>query len=83
MEVAPAVKPTSKAGASYNETRTLVGSFAAGGVKCSVVPVHLLWVVVEKGALAGICVVLVMPLVRVLVCVVLDPFVGRCNGVVV
>ena len=41
------------------------------------------WVVVEKGALAGICVVLVMSLVRVVVCVVLDLFVERCDGVVV
>ena len=36
----------------------------------------------EKGALAGICVVLVMPLVRVVVCVVLDLFVERCERVV-
>ena len=34
MEVTPAVKPTSKAGASYNETRILVASFVAGSSKC-------------------------------------------------
>ena len=44
---------------------------------------HFLWVVVENGALAGTCVVLVMSLVRVVVCLVLDLFVERCDGVVV
>ena len=33
------------------DIRILVGSFAAGSVKCTVVPVHFLWVVVEKRCL--------------------------------
>ena len=37
----------------------------------------------KKVPLAGICVVLVLSLVRVLVCVVLDLFVEHCDGVVV
>ena len=52
-------------------------------MKCTVVPVHFLWVVVEKGALAGICVVLVLSLVRVVVFLVLGLFVERCDGVAV
>ena len=65
------------------ETRTLVASFIAGGAKCTCCSSAFLLVVVEKGALAGICVVLVMYLVRVVVCVVLDLFVERCDGVVI
>ena len=37
----------------------------------------------EKGALPDISVVLIMPLVRVVVCMVLGLFVERCDGVVV
>ena len=39
--------------------------------------------VVAKCPLAGICVVFVMYLVRVVVCMVLDLFVERCDGVVI
>ena len=35
VEVTPAVKPMSKAGASYNETRILVASFVAGSARCT------------------------------------------------
>ena len=70
MEVTPAVKPQSKASASYKP-------------KLGPSSHHSLLVVMEKGALAGICVVPVISLVRVLVWVVLGLFVERCDGVVV
>ena len=83
MEVTPAVKPTSKAGASYNETRILVASFVAGSAKCACCSSAVSPGVMEKGALAGIFVVWVMPLVRVVVCVVRGLFVECCDGVAV
>ena len=84
VEVTPTVKPQSKAGASYkpkagpssHHLLLLVRSVHA-------FPVHFLLVVVENDALAGICVLLVMSLMRVVVCVVLYLFVERCDGVVV
>ena len=68
MDVTPAIEPQSKAGASYKPKPRPSSD-------------HLL--LVEKGALAGICVVLVLSLVRVVVCLVLGLFVERCNGVAV
>ena len=80
VEVAPAVKRSSKAGASY-KPKPGPSSHPLLLVVRSVhaVPVHFLLVAVEKGALADICVVLVLSLVRVLVCVMLGLFVDCCN----
>ena len=84
MEVTPAIKPKSKAGASYKpKPGPSSHNFSLVVRSVHAVPVHFLLVVMEKRDLAGICVVLVMPLVRVVVCLVLDLFVERCDGVVV
>ena len=84
MEVTPAVKPTSKAGSSYKPKPGPSSHHLLLVVRSvHAFPVHFLLVVVENGALAGICVLLVMSLVRVVVCVVLDLFVERCDRVVV
>ena len=84
VEVTTAIKPQSKAGASYkpkpgpslHHLLLVVRSVHA-------VPVHFLLVVMEKCALACISVVLVMPLVQVVVCVVLGLLVEHCEGVAV
>ena len=84
VEVTPTVKPQSKAGASYKpKPRPSPHHLLLVVRSVHFVPVHFLLVVVEKGALAGICVVLVTSLVRVVVWVLLGLFVERCDGVVV
>ena len=84
MEVTPAIKPKSKAGPSYKpKPGSPSHHLLLGGRSVHVVPAHFLLVFMENGALDGICVVLVMSLMRVVVCVVLDLFVERCDGVVV
>ena len=83
-EVAPAVKGNSKAGASYKpKPRPSLHHLLLVVRSLHAVPVHFLLVIVEKGALARICVVFVMSFVRVVVRMVLDLFVERCNRVVV
>ena len=84
VEVTPAVKPKPKAGASYKPKQGPSSHHFLLVVRSvHAVPVRFLLVVVEKGASAGICVVLVMSLVRVGVWVVLGLFVERCDGVAV
>ena len=83
MEVTPTVKPQKRRCVVQAETKTLAASFVAGGAKCTSSSRAISPGGRGKGALAGVCVVLVMPLVRVVVCVVLDLFVERCDGVVV
>ena len=84
MEVTPAVKPQSKAGASYKpKPGPSSPHLLLVARSVHAVPVHFLLVVMEKCALACICVVLVMPLVQVVVCVVLGLLVERCEGVAV
>ena len=84
MEVTPAIKPKSKAGPSYKpKPGSPSHHLLLVGRTVHVVPVHFLLVVGEQGALAGICVVLVMYLVQVVVCVLLGLFVERCDGVVI
>ena len=82
VEVTPTVKPQSKVGASYKpKPRPSPHHLLLVARSVHAIPVHFLLVVVEKGALAGICVVLVMSLVRVVFCVVLGLF--SCDGAVV
>ena len=84
VDVTPSVKRSSKAGALYKpKSRPSLHHLLLVVRSVHAVPVHCLLMVVEKGALAGICVVLVMSLVRVVVWVVLGLFVERCDGVVV
>ena len=84
MEDTPAVKRSSKAGPSYKpKPRPSLHHLLLVGRSVYAVPVHFLLVVMENGALDGICVVLVMSLVRVVICVVLGLFVERCEGVAV
>ena len=84
VEVTPAVKSNSKAGPSYKPKPGSPSHHSLlVGRSVHVVPAHFLLVVMENGALDGICVVLVMSLMRVVVCVVLGLFVERCDGVAV
>ena len=85
MEVIPAVKPQSKTGAAYKpKPRPSLHHLLLVVRRVHAVPLHFLLAVMEKGALAGICVVLVMSsVVRVVVCLVLGLFVKLCDGVVV
>ena len=65
MEVTPAIKPKSKAGPSYRpKPGSLLHHLLQVGRSVHAVPVHFLLVVMENGALASICVVLVMSLMR-------------------
>ena len=84
VEVTTAVKPQSKAGASYKpKPGPSSHHLLLVGRSVHVVPAHFLLVVMENGALDGICVVLGMSLMRVVVWVVLGLFVERCDGLVV
>ena len=68
MEDTPAVKRNSEAGASYKpKLRPGPHHWLLVVRSVHAVPVHFLLVVVENGALASICVVLVMSLMRVVV----------------
>ena len=82
VEDTPAVKPQSKAGVSYKpKPRPSPHHLLLVVRSVHAFPVHFFLVVMEKGPLAGIRVVSVMSLVRVVVCVVLGLF--SCDGVVV
>ena len=61
VEVTPAVKPQSKAGASYKpKPRPSPHHLLLVVRRVHAFPAHLFLVVLEKGALAGICVVLLL-----------------------